>query len=62
MKRIALSALAFVAVHLFVAYILWVGGWDFDSRSPVIAYFAVVGLAAGIFAASVVYDRLGKDK
>ena len=55
MKRIALSIAAFFAVHLALAYLMWVGGFNFDSRNWGTGYLALLGLVSGVLVAIAVY-------
>jgi hypothetical protein len=51
MKRIALSALAFLGVIGCVAIVAWLGGFNFDHRGPIVgevSWYAM--MFAGFFA------------
>ena len=47
----------FFAVQIAGGYILYVGGFDFDQRNPMIGYAALVALMAGIFVAMFTKDQ-----
>lgn len=57
MKRIALSIAAFLGVQILVAYIMWMGGFNFDQRNLGTGYVALIGVLIGSGAAALVYDR-----
>ncbi len=47
---------AFFAVQVACVYVMWMGGFDFDTRNFWTGYVAAIGLISGVFAASFAYS------
>lgn len=45
--------IAFFAVLIAIAGLAWVGGYNFDQRSPTVAYFSAIALVAACIAYSL---------
>ena len=46
--------IAFVIFELLAAFVVWVGGYDFDSRGPGVALLVVFSILLGSFFALAV--------
>jgi hypothetical protein len=46
--------IAFVIFELLAAFVVWVGGYDFDSRGPGVALLVVISILLGSFVALAV--------
>ena len=51
------KVLAFIAAEILFAIVAWTGGYNFDERSPAVAFFVLVALFLGAFLASEVPER-----
>ena len=40
----------FVVIQIIIAFIAWLGGFNFDHRDWEVAYWAVIGMILGCFA------------
>ena len=58
MKTIAIRIAAFCVVQIFMAALLWLGGYDFDQRNFFIAYYAFMSVILGGMAA--LYPGIGE--
>lgn len=57
MKSLFLSIGSFILIQLCIAYVLWMGGFDFAERNFLTGYAALIGLFIGSFIAHAVYSE-----
>lgn len=60
MKRYLAAAATFFSIHIAIGWVLWLGGFDFDNRNPLIAYCGGIALFFGSFAAFSVFTSIEK--
>ena len=54
MKNWKLAVVIFLLIELVAAVLFWLGGFNFDRRSPDVAFFTALSLWAGAFSAGFV--------
>lgn len=59
-SRIKGAALVFVAVQFLAAFIAWLGGYNFDHRSPAVGGCVALSVFIGIFAALYYHEEGGR--
>lgn len=52
--KATLNVLVSIATAIFIAFVWWVSGYNFDHRSPDVAFFMVMSVGAWAFLSAVV--------